>query len=126
MGIFQFLNYLLQDATRQSLTPRLRESLYGLAVLHDSEANANLKAMLKSPLLRRLRIKYIGRLATAYLPPSANISTRHVKGLFGQTDQTAAQVSQSDLDFEVPEEVDALLGGLLASLSDTVCHSPAR
>lgn len=92
-------------------------------MLHDAEQKSNLNGMLKSPLLRRLRFKYIGRLATTYLPPAPSVSRslKNRKSLFGQADETASQCLEViDAEFEVPEEVEALLGGLINSLSDSV------
>lgn len=92
-------------------------------MLHEAEENSNLNRLLNSPLLRRLRGKFIGRLATTYLPPAPSVSrsSKNRKSLFGQADETASQyVEVIDAEFEVPEEVEALLGGLMNSLSDSV------
>jgi hypothetical protein len=69
----------------------------------------------------------MGRLAATYLPPAGNKSRRattvHVL-LSSMTEQVVPSEQVKDVDFDVPEEVDVLLGDLLEALSDTVSLEP--
>lgn len=108
------------------MTPHVRSSLYTLATLYDSEnTSSNLSTRLASPLLRRLRVKYVGRLATTYLSPRT--SRRLLKtpsSMFGTSVEADPSSLSGDMIADVPEEVDTLLSGLMESLADSVSRLP--
>lgn len=64
----------------------------------------------------------MGRLAKTYLP----VKTWHIRnqgpssGLLDATSSLEEQAGDADEDFDVVEEVDSLLDGLLSSLADSV------
>lgn len=92
--------------------------LYDLAIIYDSES---LKNRLQSPLLRRLRVKYAGRLAATYLPPRTSrrgILSRTLLSI--EPANSCSNIVQDSVEFQMPEEVEALLGSLMESLSDSV------
>lgn len=127
-GIAQTLCELLKSATRQTFAPSTLSDLYNFFSLYDTRVAKSSIPM--NPLLRRLRAKYAGRLAAAYLPPSSSITRRAVKaqpGLLGAQEVSVGGPQDEDIDieFDVPEEVEALTSDLLEILPDPVSGGSA-
>ena len=119
-GLLHFLCDFVKSSTRQSLSPRLFSRLYNLSALFQL---GNTDIDVKSPLIRRLVAKYHGRLAAACLPPfkgsqHGRRSTTRRTALMGKPVPEEATLSLGSEDFEVPEEVEVLVGDLLEMLSD--------
>ena len=119
-GILESFCAIVNSSTRQSFSTTVLAKLYAMCALYDP-ALASVE-MARSPLLRRLRSKYQGRLAGAYLPPAVPGARRHVqapRSILGQV-TIEAEAAAAEQDFEVPEEVEVITGDLLGMLSDKV------
>lgn len=84
-----------------------------MASLYDRTSATTLTGSTNSPIIRRLRSKYIGRLASSYLPPPAY-------QVYPSAERISSTSSMQVEDFEVLEEVETLLSELLEALTDSV------